>query len=305
MMPAEPVVLAPEWAREGVQPESESSDSPGRRGGDMPVLLIRPSRRWPRIDVRELWAYRGLFYFLVWRDLKVRYAQTVLGIGWAVLQPLLSTVIFTVIFGRFARVPSDGYPYAVFTLAAMVPWTFFSTAISSAASSLVSNTNLVTKVYFPRLVIPFAAVLAGLVDFTIGLVLVMLVMLGYGVALSSSIVLLPLALTVVVLTAGGVGCWLSALNIQYRDIKHLTPFLVQIWMYASPVVYPLSLIPERFRLVYALNPMAGAIDAFRAALIGSPLSGRVLLVSATSAVVLFVTGALYFRRTERLFADVA
>ncbi|HWK88592.1 MAG TPA: ABC transporter permease, partial [Longimicrobium sp.] len=211
-----------------------------------PMLVIEPAGRWPRIDLRELWAYRGLFFFLVWRDVKVRYAQTVLGAGWAILQPVLTMLVFTVIFGRFANIPSDGVPYAVFSLAALVPWTYFSTALSGASNSLVSSTNLITKVYFPRLVIPFAPVLAGLVDFAVALVVLGAVMLYYGIVPGAlALVVVPLLLLGMMLTAAGVGCWLAALNIQYRDVKHVTPFLVQVWMYASPIVYPMSLVPER------------------------------------------------------------
>jgi lipopolysaccharide transport system permease protein len=272
-----------------------------------PTLVIEPTGRWPRIDLRELWAYRGLFFFLVWRDVKVRYAQTVLGAGWAILQPVLTMLVFTVIFGRFANIPSDGVPYAVFSLAALVPWTYFSTALSGASNSLVSSTNLITKVYFPRLVIPFAPVLAGLVDFAVALVVLGAVMLFYGIVPGPlALVVVPLLLVGMMLTSAGVGCWLAALNIQYRDVKHVTPFLVQVWMYASPIVYPMSLVPERYRAVYALNPMAGIVEGFRAVLLGTgavswPTIGMSLAVGA----VLFVTGSFYFRRTERVFADVA
>ncbi|HEU0078561.1 MAG TPA: ABC transporter permease [Longimicrobiaceae bacterium] len=272
-----------------------------------PTLVIEPAGRWPRIDLRELWAYRGLFFFLVWRDVKVRYAQTVLGAGWAILQPVLTMLVFTVIFGRFANIPSDGVPYAVFSLAALVPWTYFSTALSGASNSLVSSTNLITKVYFPRLVIPFAPVLAGLVDFAVALVVLGAVMLYYGIVPGAlALAVVPLLLLGMMLTAAGVGCWLAALNIQYRDVKHVTPFLIQVWMYASPIVYPMSLVPERWRGWYALNPMAGIVEGFRAVLLGTgavawPTIGLSLAVGA----VLFVTGSLYFRRTERVFADVA
>lgn len=272
-----------------------------------PTLVIEPAGRWPRIDLRELWAYRGLFFFLVWRDVKVRYAQTVLGAGWAILQPVLTMLVFTVIFGRFAAIPSDGVPYAVFSLAALVPWTYFSTALSGASNSLVSSTNLITKVYFPRLVIPFAPVLAGLVDFAVALVVLGAVMLFYGIVPGPlALVVVPLLLLGMMLTSAGVGCWLAALNIQYRDVKHVTPFLVQVWMYASPIVYPMSLVPEQYRGYYALNPMAGIVEGFRAVLLGTgavawPTIGLSLAVGA----VLFLTGSLYFRRTERVFADVA
>ncbi|HEX8271876.1 MAG TPA: ABC transporter permease [Longimicrobiaceae bacterium] len=273
----------------------------------VPTLVIEPAGRWPRIDLRELWAYRGLFFFLVWRDVKVRYAQTVLGAGWAILQPVLTMLVFTVIFGRFASIPSDGVPYAVFSLAALVPWTYFSTALSGASNSLVSSTNLITKVYFPRLVIPFAPVLAGLVDFAVALLVLGAVMLFYGIVPGPlALVVVPLLVVAMMLTSAGVGCWLAALNIQYRDVKHVTPFLVQVWMYASPIVYPMSLVPERYHGVYALNPMAGIVEGFRAVLLGTgAVSWPTIALSLGVGAVLFVTGSLYFRRTERVFADVA
>ncbi|HET7321922.1 MAG TPA: ABC transporter permease [Longimicrobiaceae bacterium] len=273
----------------------------------VPTLVIEPASRWPRIDVRELWAYRGLFLFLVWRDVKVKYAQTVMGVGWAVLQPVLTMVVFTVIFGRFAKIPSDGVPYSVFSLAAMVPWTYFSTALSGASNSLVSSTNLITKVYFPRLVIPFAPVLAGLVDFGIGFAILLCFMLAYGIVPGlSALVLVPTLLLATMLTAAGMGCWLSALNIQYRDVKYVIPFLVQVWMYASPIVYPMSMVPEKYRAIYALNPMAGVVEGFRSALLGTnAVAWSTIGVSLTAGLVLFLSGAAYFRRTERIFADVA
>jgi lipopolysaccharide transport system permease protein len=288
---------APGGVREGAHRERPS----------VQTLVIEPSGRFPRIDWRELWAYRGLFFFLVWRDIKVKYAQTVLGAGWAVLQPVLTMLIFTVIFGYFARIPSDGVPYAVFSLTALVPWTYFSTALSGASTSLTASTHLITKVYFPRLVIPFAPVLAALVDFAIAFVLLLVVMLFYGITPSvASLVLVPTLVLVMILTAGGMGCWLSALNIQYRDVKHVVPFLLQVWMYASPIVYPMSLVPERFRSIYALNPMAGVVEGFRSVLLGTDaVDASTIFISLAMGLVLFASGVLYFRRTERLFADVA
>ena len=272
-----------------------------------PDLVIEPAARWPRVDLRELWVYRQLLYFLVWRDLKVRYAQTVLGIGWAVLQPLLSMLVFTVIFGRFAKVPSDGVPYAVFSLAAVVPWTYFSTAFSTSSNSLVASSNLISKVYFPRLVVPIAPVLAALVDLMIGFLVLAVLMAVYHVAPSpAAIGLVPVLIALMAITATGVGCWLSALNIQYRDVKHLVPFLSQIWMYASPIVYPASLVPARLRPFYALNPMVGIVEAFRAVLLKTtPIPWGLLAISTAAGLLLLLTGALYFRRTERLFADIA
>ena len=282
---------------------------PGYRadGHTAATLVIEPAGRWPKIDFRELWEYRGLFFFLVWRDIKVRYAQTVLGAGWAILQPVLTMVVFTIIFGNFAKIPSDGVPYAVFSLAALVPWTYFSTAFSGASNSLVSSTNLITKIYFPRLVIPFAPVLAGLVDMAIAFAILLLVMLSFGIVPSvGAVILVPVLTLVMMFAAAGVGCWLSALNIQYRDVKYVTPFLVQVWMYASPIVYPMSLVPEEYRPFYALNPLAGVIEGFRSVLLGTgSIAGSTIAISFLMSVVLLVTGVLYFRRTERLFADVA
>lgn len=279
----------------------------GKSAPGTSVIEIRPRRGWTGIDVHELWAYRGLLFFLVWRDIKVRYAQTVMGAGWAILQPVLTTVVFTIIFGRFAKIPSDGVPYSVFSLSAMVPWMYFSTALAASSNSLVTNTNLITKVYFPRLVIPFAPVLAGLLDFAIGFVILIVFMLAYGIVPGmASIITLPILLVSTMLTAAGVGCWFAALNIQYRDVKYIIPFLVQVWMYASPIVYPMSIVPEKYRAIYALNPMAGVLEGFRSALLGTnSIAWRTIGVSLAAGLALFVSGAVYFRHTERVFADVA
>lgn len=271
------------------------------------LVRVEPAGAWPGFDWPELWRYRGLLGFLVWREIKVRYAQTVLGAAWAVLQPLLSTVVFTVIFGRFARLPSDGVPYSLFSLAALVPWTYFNTAVSGASNSLTVNTSLVTKVYFPRLVIPGAPVLAALLDLAVSFVALLLLMLAYHVVpRSSALLLVPLSVVILIMTAAGVGFWLSALNIQYRDVKYVVPFLLQLWMFASPVVYPLSLVPAQYRLAYALNPLAGSIAGFRSALVGAgaPTPAEFAL-SAAMACLICAAGAVYFRRTERVFADVA
>lgn len=276
------------------------------REREEPTVIIEPSGPWPRIDFRELWAYRNLFLFLVWRDIKVRYAQTVLGAGWAILQPVLAMVVFTLIFGNFAKIPSDGVPYPVFSLAALVPWIYFSTALTTASNSLIANPNLITKVYLPRLVIPFAPVLAGLVDFAIALVILFAMMLAFGIVPSSGVALLPILVLIMMMAAAGIGCLLAALNVQYRDVKHIVPFLVQVLMFASPIVYPMSLVPEAYRVAYALNPMAGVIEGFRSVLLGTnSISWSLLSVSAVSSVVFLTIGALYFRRMERIFADVA
>lgn len=273
--------------------------------GDSGTLVIEPRKGWG-FDLGELWEYRGLFGFLVWRDIKVRYAQTVLGAGWAILQPFLTMIVFTIIFGNFAGISSDGVPYPVFSLAGLVPWTYFSTAITNSSASLIANTNLITKIYFPRLVIPLSPVLAGLVDLAIAFVILAAAMLFYGVSgTMAAWVVVPLAVLIAAMTAAGVGCWLSALNLQYRDVKYVVPFLVNVWMYASPIVYPMSIIPEEYRLLVGLNPMAGVIEGFRSSLLQTTeVSWPLLGVSLVSSIGFFLTGSLYFRRTERVFADV-
>ena len=273
---------------------------------DRPVLVLEPVGRWPGLNLRELWAYKELFYFMVWRDLKIRYQQTVLGVAWAIVQPLVSTLLFTVIFGRLAKVPSDGIPYPVFALAAMIPWTFFSSAYANASMSLIGSANMLSKIYFPRLIIPFTPVLVGLVDFAVSAVLLAIGMLIYGIAPAPiALVLVPYLLVLLLLTTAGVGTLLSAVNLEFRDVKHVVPFLTQLWMYASPVVYPISLIPERWRLLYAINPLAGIIEGLRAALFGLPVPWAVIGVSSVSAVAVFAFGILHFRRTEPRFADIA
>ncbi len=273
----------------------------------IPTVVIEPARRWPRINFGELWAHRELLAFLVWRDIKVQYAQTALGAIWAVLQPVLTMVIFTVVFGRLAKIPSDGVPYSVFSLAALIPWMYFSNAFSAASSSLVSSSNLITKVYFPRLIIPIVSVLSGLVNFAVSFVVLAGMMVWHHVTPSVlAVPMLPLLMLLLILTATGVGCWLSAINIQYRDVRHIVPFLVQVWMYVSPVVYPLSLVPERYRTLYALNPMAGIIATFRVVLLRTgDIPWETLGISSAVGLALFVSGALYYRSTERVFADVA
>jgi lipopolysaccharide transport system permease protein len=294
----------------GVVRPTRSADpraDPEPHGTPVPLTRIAPVGGWPGLDLPELWAYRGLLRFLVWREVRVRYAQTVLGAAWAVVQPLLTMAVFTIVFGRFARIPSDGRPYWIFALVALVPWSYLSTAVTSASGSLVTNTNLVTKVYFPRLVIPAAPVIAGLLDLAIALLLLLLAMVAFGmVPQPQAVVLVPLLVCLMMLTAMGVGSLFGALNIQYRDVKHVMPFVVQVWMFASPIAYPLSLVPDRYRLAYALNPMVGVVEGFRTALLGSgTLRPAELALSGASAVALFALGTLYFRHTERFFADVA
>lgn len=268
-------------------------------------ILIEPRRGWFNLDLSAIYRYRELLYFLVWRDVKVRYKQAAIGAAWAVLQPLLTMVVFTVIFGYFAKMPSDGLPYPVFAYVALLPWNYFSQAISRSGVSVVSNAGLISKVYFPRLIVPLAGAVSPLVDFAITFV-ILLGMLGwYGIMPTWGILALPAFMVLAMATAVAVCLFLSALNVQYRDVGHAIPFLVQFWMYASPVVYPVSIIPEKWRALYSLNPMVGVIEGFRWALLGKeqPDFG-VMAVSALVVVVLLAGGTVYFRRMERTFADV-
>ena len=271
------------------------------------MVEITPDRGVFRIDLGELWSYRELLVLLVWRDIKSRYSQTVLGAAWAILQPLLTMLVFTVIFGHFARLPSDGVPYSVFSLAALVPWTYFSSSLSGSSSSLVNSRSLLTKVYFPRLLIPAASILAVLVDFAIAFLVLLLVMLAFGILPRvESIWIVPAVMIILSMTAMGAGSWLAALNVQYHDVRYLSPFLVQVWMYASPIVYSVTLVPQTYRSIFAANPLAGALSAFRAAMLGTPgPTGSEIGVSFVGALVILVAGVWYFRRTERVFADVA
>jgi lipopolysaccharide transport system permease protein len=273
--------------------------------GATDVLVIRPSRHWLNINFRELWAYRELLYFLVWRDIKVRYKQTALGAAWAVLQPVMTMVVFSVFFGRLAKMPSDGIPYPVFAYTALLPWQLFAFAFSESANSLVGSQNLIKKVYFPRLVVPISSVLAGLVDFAIAFVVLLGMMAYYRIRPTAAIVVLPLFILLAVATALSVGLWLSVLNVQFRDVRYTIPFLTQFWMFATPVAYPSSLIPEKWRALYGLNPMAGVVEGFRWALLGKSTSpGPLLWVSVAAVVLLFAGGLAYFRRMEKTFADV-
>jgi lipopolysaccharide transport system permease protein len=256
-------------------------------------------------NLRELWAYRELLYFFVWRDVKVRYKQTVLGVAWAVIQPVFMMFVFTLFFGQLARVPSDGVPYPIFAYVALLPWNLFARGLTDASTSLVANQNLVTKVYFPRLMLPASAVLAGFVDFSIAFTVLVALMLYYGIVPTLAIITLPIFVAIAVLSAMGIGFWFSALDARYRDIRYTLPFLTQFWLFATPVVYPLSLVPDSWRWIYALNPMVGVVEGFRWALLGEawaldPLSG----VSIAVVVVMFLGGLLYFRRAERTLADV-
>jgi lipopolysaccharide transport system permease protein len=270
-----------------------------------PVTFIHPSRGWVSLQLRDLWEYRELLFFLVWRDVKVRYKQTTLGVAWVVLQPLVMTVVFSLIFGKLARMPSENLPYAVFALAGLVPWNYFSGALSRGGTSLVSNAQMISKVYFPRLIVPAAGVLGGLLDFAVGFGLLIGVMLLYRIVPSVAVLWLPFFLLIAIATALGVSLWLSALSVQYRDVNHLLPFIAQFWMFATPVVYPASLIPGRWRILYALNPMVGVVEGFRWALFGTGKAPELIsTVSIAVVVVVLVTGLFVFRRMEKTFADI-
>ena len=272
-------------------------------GVTMPCSTIEPQNGWQLVDVRELWAYRDLLYFLVRRNVQVLYKQTVLGFAWAVIRPFLTMIIFSVVFGRLARVPSDGIPYPIFSYAALVPWIYFATAMTQSTESLVTSANLLTKVYFPRIMIPLTPVIAGLVDFVIALVMLAILMVVFRIEPTLNVVFMPLLVILMVLTATGIGMWLSAMAIQYRDIKYAIHFLVQVLMYAAPVAWPASLLPSRFRVIYGLYPMAGVIEGFRSALLGgTSMPWDLILPGTVVAIVLFVTGAVYFRSMERRFA---
>lgn len=273
--------------------------------GEVPVTIIRPSRGWVSLNLRDLWHYRELLYFLTWRDVKVRYKQTVLGAAWAIIQPFFTMVVFSLFFGKLAKVPSDDIPYPIFSYAALVPWTFFANGLSQSSASLVEGANLIKKVYFPRLVVPISAVIAGGVDFVLAFVVLLGMMLFYGIVPTTAVVWLPLLLLLALVTSLGVGLWLTAMNVQFRDVRYALPFLVQAWMFATPIAYPSSLLNEPWRTLYGINPMAGVVEGFRWALLGTETaSGPIIFVSALVAVGLLVSGAFYFRRMEKTYADV-
>jgi lipopolysaccharide transport system permease protein len=273
--------------------------------GSLPTLYIDPPSSWTSLGIRELWDYRELLYFLVWRDVKVRYKQTVLGAAWAVIQPFFMMVVFSLFFGRLAHMPSDGFPYPVFTFCALLPWQLFAHALTESSNSIVANERLITKVYFPRLVVPIAAVLGGLVDFFIAFVILLGMMAYYRIVPGWTIVALPGLVLLAIATALAVGLWLSALNVQYRDVRYTINFLVQVWLFATPVAYPSSIIPQRWRPLYGLNPMAGVVEGFRWALLGkSDPPGALLWVSVAVVILLLIGGLYYFRRMEQQFADV-
>lgn len=269
------------------------------------ILILKPTHGWGSLNLGEMWKYRELTYFLIWRDIKVRYKQTVLGASWAILQPFLSMVVFSIFFGGFLNVPSEGVPYPIFSYAALLPWGVFSKALNDAGRSLVANRSMITKIYFPRMVIPLSSVLSGLVDFSIAFVVLMGMMWYFHIAPTSNIWTLPFFLLLALMTALGVGLWLSALNVLYRDIGYIIPFLTQFWFYITPIVYPSSEVPEQLRYIYALNPMVGVVEGFRWALLNtSTPPGPMVAVSTVISVVILISGMFYFRRMERTFADM-
>ncbi len=273
---------------------------------DAPDIIIKPSSGWQLVDWQELWRYRDLLYFLTWRDIKAQYAQSALGIGWAFIKPIFSVVVFTIIFGKLVKVQSDGAPYAIFSYAALAPWAYFSTAMSGASNSLITGAAMITKVYFPRLILPLSAVLNKLFDLGIAMIPLTIMMLWYGQMPTIWVLTLPLLVLIAMCTATGLGMLLTSLAVQFRDIKFVLPSVIQLLMYASPVVYPASLIPHKYRLLYGLNPMSGVIEGFRSALLATnPMPWDLLSVGTCVSVVLLVSGAFYFRRMERIFADVA
>ena len=274
-------------------------------GISLPSLRIEPPNRWPSLDLQELWEYRELLYFLTWRDIKIRYKQTVLGAAWAIIQPVFMMLVFSLFFGKLAKIDSDGIPYPVFAFCALLPWQLFASAVSDSSNSLVGNQGLITKVYFPRLVIPISAVLSGVLDFLIGLAVLVGLIFWYGIVPGWGIITVPAFILLAICTALAVGLWLSALSVQYRDVRYVVGFLVQFWLFATPVAYPSTIIPQHWRGVYALNPMAGVVEGFRWALLGkSPALGSMLWVSIVVVLITLVGGFYYFRRMEQQFADI-
>lgn len=269
-----------------------------------PTLVIRSPRRWMPVDLHELWEYRELLQSFVVRDVKIRYKQTALGFAWAIIQPVFMMVIFTFFFGGLARVPSDGVPYPLFSLAALIPWTLFAEGLTRSTSSMVSNANIMTKVYFPRLIMPISSILSPLVDFAIAFIILVFMIIYFGFFPTNAIVLLPAFILLAILTSLAIGLWLSALNVKYRDFQYTVPFLIQLGLFASPVVYSSSIIPEQYRLLYGLNPMAGVIEGFRWALLGTTPPGGMIAVSVVIVILLLIGGLFYFKRMEQYFADV-
>jgi lipopolysaccharide transport system permease protein len=289
----------------GMNRANEGADERGEYFGHAHVTEISQAGRSLRADLREIWMYRDLLSLLTWRDISLRYRQSLLGVGWTVLQPLVLMTIFSIVFGRFAKLPSDGVPYPLFALSALVPWLYFARALAGASGSLVGSSNLVTKVYFPRLILPLSKTISGLVDVAVALVLLALMLAWYRVVPGWPLLLLPVFLGLALMTALSLGLWLTALNVRYRDISLLVPFLTQVWMYASPIAYSMSLVPEKWRWLYSLNPIVGVVEGFRWSLLGRAAPElQPILLSSAIVLLMFVSGLAYFRHTERSFADV-
>ncbi len=270
-----------------------------------PFTRIEPSRGWVPLKFKELLEYHELLYFLIWRDIKVKYKQTALGVAWAIIQPLFTMVVFSLFFGGLAKIPSDGIPYPIFSFAALVPWSFFANGLTQSSNSIVGSAHLISKVYFPRLTIPVASVMGGIIDFMLSFLMLLGMMLFYGIYPTYNIIWLPLLIVLALITALGVGLWLSALNAEYRDVRYIVPFITQFWMLATPIAYPSSLLPEPWRMIYGINPMAGVVEGFRWALLKTNTApGPIIIVSSVAALVILVTGAFYFRRMEKTFADI-
>ncbi len=291
--------------QEEIQTSPVRTAAPLAPTADVPVIRIAPSKGWVSLRLGELWEYRELLYFLSWRDVKIRYKQTILGAGWAIIQPFFTMLIFSLFFGRLAKMPSDGIPYPLFAYTALVPWTLFANGLNQASNSLVANATMVKKVYFPRLIVPISTVMAGIIDFVLAFLLLLGMMVYYGVAPTANVLWLPLFLLLTLVTSLGFSLWLSAMNVQFRDVRYITPFLIQIWLFATPIVYPSSLLHEPWRTLYGVNPMVGVVEGFRWALLGTqPAPGPIVIVSSTVALAVLVSGTYYFRRLEKTFADV-
>ena len=268
-------------------------------------IRIEPTKGWVSLKLTELWEYRELLYFLIWRDLKVRYKQSVLGATWAIIQPFFTMVVFSLFFGKLAKMPSDGIPYPIFSYAALVPWSFFANGLNQASNSLVGNSNLIQKIYFPRMSMPIASVCGGFVDFVLAFIMLIGMIFYYGMVPTINVVWLPFFLMLAFMTSLGASLWLSAMYVQFRDVRHIIPFLTQIWLFATPIAYPSSLLSEPWRTIYGINPMVGVVEGFRWALLGANTApGPIIIVSSFTAVGLLISGAFYFRRMERTFADV-
>src|SRR5450432_616077 len=299
-----PTIGATSALKSPTQTGKEHSATPPKSSDNLPddpIVTIEANKPWGVVDLKDLWDFRELLYFLTWRDVKVRYKQTELGVAWAIIQPLLTMLIFTLFFGRLARVPSDNVPYPIFAYAGLLPWTFFANAISSSGNSLVGSANLITKVYFPRMIIPGAAVAAGLVDLGIAMIILILLIFYYGVMITWSVLMFPVLVLLTTLLALGMGMWLSALNVKYRDVRFALPFLIQLWMFVSPVIYPASFLPAKLRWLLSVNPMTGIIEGYRSALFGHPFNWTALAISTFVTFALLIYSSLSFRRMEKTF----